>query len=376
MKKLLVVLLALTCLSALSFADGVTVGMDFARSQFSVAGQVTPAGGTAGDIVQGALDPTADFPSNQQRIDVQLAWSSDHAAMNLTGYIGHTNAQPLEFVNAYGTLKLVPDMFKLIIGRVAGDGFDAFRWDSAHPIHDVDNSSVGRFAGWGIIADLAPKDSGLEVALFAKDGDAAAVVPNAVSLPIMQSLDNYGIGASYTLPNLVTIQAGSQAMGTVVAPFVDGAAKRNIFAGVKLLAVPNLSLFDSFFYRGFDLPTALTIYSDELAASYTMGPLTAIIAVLYSSDNTLGTSSVATGLQIFPEVYYNLGAITVGLYAGYQMASIQGISNNGSTIDVEPYVKLNDFGLRISFHYQSTTLVGATNATSTWEIPILIDWGF
>jgi len=376
MKKLLVVLLALTCLSALSFADGVTVGMDFARSQFSVAGQVTPAGGTAGDIVQGALDPTADFPSNQQRIDVQLAWSSDHAAINLTGYIGHTNAQPLEFVNAYGTLKLVPDMFKLIIGRVAGDGFDAFRWDSAHPIHDVDNSSVGRFAGWGIIADLAPKDSGLEVALFAKDGDAAAVVPNAVSLPIMQSLDNYGIGASYTLPNLVTIQAGSQAMGTVVAPFVDGAAKRNIFAGVKLLAVPNLSLFDSFFYRGFDLPTALTIYSDELAASYTMGPLTAIIAVLYSSDNTLGTSSVATGLQIFPEVYYNLGAITVGLYAGYQMASIQGISNNGSTIDVEPYVKLNDFGLRISFHYQSTTLVGATNATSTWEIPILIDWGF
>jgi hypothetical protein len=372
MKKLLVVLLALTCLSALSFADGVTVGMDFARSQFNIASQVG-----SGDIMQGAVDPTGDFPSNQQRIDIQLAWSSDHAAMNLTGYIGHVNVQPVEFVNAYGTLKLIPDMFKVLIGRMAGDGFDSFRWDSAHPIHDVDNNSIGRFAGWGIIADLAPKDSGLEVAVFIKDGAAGAAVPNAANLTIGQSLTNYDVAASYTLPNLLTIEAGSTTFATADNPYVSQMSDRNIFAGVKLLMVPNLTLFDTFWYKGFDVqPTALTIYSDELAASYAMGPLTIVLAVLYGSDNTLGTSSVATTLSVLPEVYYNLGALTVGLYGGYSMVSIQGVSNSGSTIDVEPYIKLNDFGLRVSFHYQMLTPVGSTTATNTWEIPVLIDWGF
>jgi len=372
MKKLLVVLLALTCLSALSFADGVTVGMDFARSQFNIASQVG-----SGAIMQGSTDPTGDFPSNQQRITVSLGWSSDFAAMKLSGYIGHVNDQPIEFVNAYGTLKLVPDMFQLMIGRIAGDGFDAFRWDSAHPIHDVDNSSVGRFAGWGIIADLAPKDSGLQVALMIKDGDAANNLPDATSLTIEQSLTNYSIGASYTLPNLLTIQAGSQATATAVAPYVPGMSSRNIFAGVKLLMVPNLSLFDSFWYKGFDVqPTALTIYSNELAASYSMGPLTLVLAFLYGSDNTLGTSNVATTLAVYPEVYYNMGMLTVGLYAGYAMDSLQGVSNSGSTIDVEPYIKLNDFGLRVSFHYQSATPLGSTTAVNTWEIPLLIDWGF
>lgn len=375
MKKLLVVLLALTCLSALSFADGVTVGMDFARSQFNIASQVG-----SGDIMQGATDPTGDFPSNQQRIDVQLAWSSDHAAMNLTGYIGAANVQPIEFVNAYGTLKLVPDMFKVLIGRIAGDGFDAFRWDSAHPIHDVDNNSIGRFAGWGIIADLAPKDSGLEVALFVKDGDAAAATPNAANLLLAQSLTNYDIAASYTLPNLLTIQAGSSTFATANNPYVSQMSDRNIFGGVKLLMVPNLSLFDSFWYKGLDKKNlsgdSLTIWSDELAAQYVMGPLTIVLAVLYGSDNTLGSSNVATALKLYPEVYYNMGMITLGLYAGYEMDSVQGVTNNGSIIDVEPYLKLNDFGLRVSFHYQSATPVGSTTATTTWEIPVLIDWGF
>jgi len=371
MKKLLVVLLALTCLSALSFADGVTVGMDFARSQFNIASQVG-----SGAIMQGSTDPTGDFPSNQQRITVSLAWSSDHAAMNIAGYIGHVNDQPIEFVNAYGTLKLVPDMFNLMIGRIAGDGFDAFRWDSAHPIHDVDNNSVGRFAGWGIIADLAPKDSGLRVALMIKDGDAANNLPDATSLTIEQSLTNYSIGASYTLPNLLTIQAGSQATATAVAPYTPQMSDRNIFAGVKLLMVPNLSLFDSFWYKGFDVqPTAVTIFSNELAGSYVMGPLTIVLAVLYASDATVPAATV-TGLGIYPEVYYNLGAFTVGLYGGYTMSSVTGVSTSGSVIDVEPYVKLNDFGLRVSFHYQSDTPLGGGTAVNTWEIPLLIDWGF
>jgi len=393
MKKLLVVLLALTCLSALAFADGVTVGMDFGRSQFVVASN---SGLSGADTMEGWTGPTGTFPTGQ-RLDAQFAWSSDHAAVNLTGYLGPTNlGNTMEFVNAYGTLKLVPDMFKMIIGRIAGDGFDAFRWDSAHPIHDVDNNSVGRFAGWGVIFDVAPKDSGFEAAMMMKTADPFST---GAVLPLAQQVTNWDVGASYTVPNLIKVQAGSQTMGTATTPYVSQMSQRNIFAGVQVLAVPNLTLFDSFYYRGFDVqPTAITAYSDELALQYVMGPLTIVFAGFYQAgltgnSLTSATANVGAGyppvvvkaLQLldkasvfilYPEIYYNMGMVTLGLYAGYENDSYNGISNNGSVIDVEPYIKLNDFGLRVSLHYQSITPSGSTQATGSWEIPIIVDWGF
>jgi hypothetical protein len=107
-----------------------------------------------------------------------------------------------------------------------------------------------------------------------------------------------------------------------------------------------------------------------------MDALTLVFAGFYQSTSNGNTT--ISDFKLYPEVYYNMGMITLGLYAGYEMDMVTNVSNNGSIIDVEPYVKLNDFGLRVSVHYQSKTTVVGGNATTvgTWEIPVIIDWGF
>ena len=364
MKKALIALLALACLSALSFADGVTVGMDFGRSQFVLASN---SGVSGADTLQGwgqAYPPSGTWPPGQ-RLDIQMAWSNDHTAVNFTGYLMNNT---MDYVNAYGTLKIVPDMAKVIIGRFQGDGFDAFRMDSNHPIHDVDNSSVGRFSGWGVIADVAPKDSGFEAALaLLTDNPANITTPPDIA----SAASNYEFGASYTVPNLVKITAGSTTFNTLW-PATD---RRNVFGRVQLLMVPNLTLWDDFWYKGLDVSPSVTQYSDELAAQYVMDKLTIVFAGFYQSDASITNSTVSV-IKVYPEVYYNLGMFTVGLYLGYEMDMIQNVTNNGSRIDVEPYIKLNDFGLRVSLHYTSVTPVGTTTATGAWEIPVIVDWGF
>ena len=120
--------------------------------------------------MQGWVGPTGQFPTGQ-RLDMQFAWSNDHTAINITDYVTNGGNRRSQIVNAYGTLKFVPDMFTVYIGEFNGDGWDHFRLDSAHPIHDVNNNNVGRFSGWGAILDVAPKDTGFEAAVFAKLGD-------------------------------------------------------------------------------------------------------------------------------------------------------------------------------------------------------------
>jgi len=390
MKKAVVLGMILLAIGGMAFADGVTVGMDFGRTQFNLASALSGNGLTSDQtaVRQGWIGPTEQFPTGQ-RLDIQLAWSNDHTGVNFTGYLGNAT---MSWVNAYGTLKLIPDMFTVQIGEQSGDGWDHFRWDSAHPIHDVDNHSVGRFSGWGAILDLMPKDTGFEAALYLHTGDPTAngsysyfgATGGAVQ-QLANMASNYGFAASYMVPNLLKVQAGSQAFGLYPTP------QRNIFAGVQLLAIPNLTAFDSFWYAGFDQATSVTIYSDELALSYDMKPLTLILAAFFGQNDFGGFSLSPAALPgvatpdysrgqnggsdytvwaVQPEVIYNMGMLSLGLYASIMSTSI---SNFGISYIVEPYVKLNDFGLRISFLYAGST---ATNATSSWEIPVLIDWGF
>jgi hypothetical protein len=367
MKKAVVLGMILLALGCMAYADGVTVGLDFGRTQFNLASNTGVANAST---YQGWVGPTLQFPTGQ-RIDFQFAWSNDHTGFNITYYMMNSNLTPTAkdafgnlygIVNAYGTLKFIPDMFTAYIGEFNGDGWDHFRWDSAHPIHDTDNSSIGRFSGWGAILDLMPKDTGFEAALFMKTADPTIAFQAADT--IMSVVNQYGFAASYTIPNLVKVQAGSTIFGTPPTP-VDN---RNIFAGVQLLMIPNLTAFDSFWYAGFDKATAQTIYSDELAFSYDMKPLTIIFAGYFGGSNATGTSINTWSLA--PEVIYNLGAFSLGLYANIASSTA---ASAPITYQVEPYVKLNDFGVRISVMYAGSTLSGAV---SSWEIPVLIDWGF
>ena len=381
MKKAVVLGMILLALGCMAYADGVTVGLDFGRTHMDVASN---NGQSGSDIMQGWAGQTGQFPLGQ-RIDFQFAWSNDHTGFNVTYYQMNGLFTPTQadkagnlygIVNAYGTLKFIPDMFTAYIGVFRGDGWDHFRLDSAHPIHDMDNNSVGRFAGWGAILDIAPKGSGFEAAMFARLQDPEVIGTQTIS----EATSQYDFAAQYTVPNTVTIGAGSTTFAA--AP----SSERNVFVQGQLLMIPNLTIFDNFYYAGFDArPSKMTIYSDELAFSYDMKPLTIIFAGFFGGNSLgggpdYGTSLTSlyvangkknyTGWSLNPEVIYNMGALSLGLYA-----SINGVSVSGSGIGytVEPYVKLNDFGTRISFLYAGSTLSGTK---ATWEIPVEIDWGF
>jgi hypothetical protein len=387
MKKAVVLGMILLALGTFAFADGgVTVGLDFGRTQFVLASGSSVSGSQV--LGQVWVDPTGTFPTGQRQ-DFQFAWSNQYMGVNSTFYIGNGYGTPAAtypnlYVQAlYGTLKLIPDMFSVVIGEFQADGWDHFRLDSPHPIYDVNNNNVGRFVAWGAILDLMPKDSGFEAGVYLKTPDPTQ------STEISGALSNDAVILAYTVPNLVKVMAGTNTFATYNG--VGGSSERNILASVQLLMVANLTAFDEFYFAGFDQTPSVTIYSDELAFQYVMKPLTIIFAGFFGG-NSAGAGTVTSrfpgygspdyarfwGLgadytvwALDPEFIYDTGmGFSLGLYASIWAVST---SNAGVNYIVEPYVKLNNFGLRIAFEYAGNSQSGAV---STWAIPILIDWGF
>jgi len=373
MKKFLVVLLALACLSALAYADGSTVAFGWGRVQFNVVSGDSSSGS---QMMSGWENPSGDTWPPMPRENLDLAWSGKTTSFALTAYMGPTNgglpgganaAAYMQFMAINGTLNLIPDMLSVKIGEFNADGWDAFRKTSPHPIRDVNNNNVGRFSGWGVIVDAAPKDSGFEAAVYYQTGD-----PSNGGLPFgtgsvatfNSTVGNTEAGASYTLPNLLKVTAG-----TVVGNLYNAGGTgydRNIFGRVEVLMVPNLTLWADARYDGFDLATAVSNINAELAAGYSMDALGVAFAATFQSLS--GPSTTAWG--VVPEVWYNLGIVTAGLYVNVGGSSV---ANSGISYQFEPYVKVNDFNLRVSFHYIGST---ASGAISRWEVPIVIDWGF
>ncbi len=400
MKKAVVLGMILLALGCMAYADGVTVGLDFGRTQFNIASGSSASGSP---INQGWVGPSGTFPTGQ-RLDMQFAWSNDKVGINITDYVTNGGSAADTIVNAYGTLKFVPDLFTVYIGEFNGDGWDHFRLDTAHPIHDTNNNNVGRFGGWGAILDIMPKDTGFELAMFARLRDPSSPGYTFADQTIQEALSQYDVAASYTVPNTVKVQVGSTTFAN--APYKTEAAddvaavialllknpaatpaeiaaavlpaqfsERNIFGSVQILMVPNLTAWDNVYYAGFDQSAnKVTIVSNLLGLSYDMKPLTLILAGYFGKNAVMGAPDYSgadyTAWALQPEVIYNMGAMSLGLYA-----SVAGVSTSGSGIGyvVEPYVKLNDFGVRVSFLYAGNSKSGAI---STWEIPVLIDWGF
>lgn len=352
MKKAVVLGMILLALGTLAYADA-SVSFGFGRTEFVVASG-SDVSGT--DIMTGW---GTDWPY-APRENLGLAWSGDHTAFSLTGYLDGT---VLSWVGIQGTLKLMPDMFSVMIGRFDNDGWDAFRKTSPHPLRDVNNGNVGRFGGWGIILDVAPKDSGFEAGVMLKTGDPTPDGPDAGTDPdgspatIMETLTNTNVGFSYTVPNTLKVTAGSTTA-------VVYRASRNIFGRVELLMVPNLTAWADVKYDGFDQDPKVSNINAELAGAYDMKPITIVLATTFGSNDKVSSFSVV------PEVYYNMGAFTLGLFAKVGMTDLSDTSLLDYT--VEPYVSLNDFNTRISFEYAHDSVLDV----STWRIPIYINWGF
>ncbi|MBN1524742.1 MAG: hypothetical protein JW904_09675 [Spirochaetales bacterium] len=262
-----------------------------------------------------------------------------------------------DITNMYGVLKLMPSLLTAYIGKWAGDGLDMFRKTSPHPIYDVNNGNVGRMGGMGVWIVLAPADTGFEAAVNWRTNGFAPTET------IQDNMTLTGLAAAYTVPDMLKFTLGSTASGD------DPTAEvRNIFGRVELLMVPDLVLWADVKYTGLETATDTGIDS-VLAAGYKMDAL----SIAFAATLGMNLDTEVTTWNAAPEVYYDLGAVTVGLYA-----SVAGSSeaDTGLAITAEPYVKIDDFDLRISFKLTMNGDLNTTTDDYDWAVPILINFGF
>jgi len=386
MKKAVVFGVILLTLGSLAFAD--TGFSMWGRTQYVVAMQKG-----SGDVQSGWKGFVSTWPP-APRENLNWWFTSDMLEMHFTayldGYFGQTKTQTTVSVGSVsvgpldtaqdvggfkiqgvdGVLKLVPDMFTLHIGEYNADGWDTFRKTSPNPIRDVNNNNVGRFTGFGIIGDLAPKGTGFEAAVMWRTADPTS---GSAITTFADQANNTDFGASYTVPDMVKVTAGSTVDLSDLTNF-----SRNLFARVELLSVKNLVLWADVRYQGWAAATSESDIFTELASSYTSGDLTVALAAQFNSvsqayalrENPQISADAYTSWLAQVEVYYNTGAVTPGLWAKVAGNSV---TDYGISYYFEPYVKINDFNLRVSFLYN-----GSSNSAvdSTWEIPVLVDFSF
>jgi hypothetical protein len=369
MKKAILIMAALVVIGSLAFAD-FTTGM-WGRTQFDIVG----GSNWHSDILTGWDGATAGglWPP-KPRENLNWGFSSDKMAFNFTAYFDSTE---MTMTNMYGTLKVAPDMATILIGEFKGDGWDTFRKTSPHPIHDLNNGNVGRFSGYGVIADIAPKGTGFETAVMIRTDVTTGNVGAASTTPQFKTTDvllNTDIAAAYTVPNMIKVTLGSTVDGKL-APTAETPV-RDIFGRIEALMVPNLTAWLDVKYTGLEKINGVDpdqVINTELAGAYNMDALSIVLAAALGVDAPkTGDSTIAW--EVRPEVYYNLGAITAGLYL-----DVIGSSVKDSTIafTAEPYVKINDFNTRIALSITSSTTNDVVkDAELTWSIPVLIDFGF
>jgi hypothetical protein len=270
-------------------------------------------------------------------------------------------------VNCYGTLKFIPDLLTVLVGRFDGDGWDNFRKISPNPNSDVHNNDIGRFNGWGIIVSVAPADTGFEAALYwktpapANAGSGYSGIPFFHQYDMTEQISNISAVASYKLPDLIKFT-----LGYVVLP---GAARsgpgyfqdNNIMARVELLMVENLTLFVDGRIWGLAGDDNMQM-KYVLGAGYKMDAL-GIYLGAYLGIPPTGSDYVSFGANL--EVTYDLGDITLGLIGKVD-------ENNsdleGMKITVAPYVNLDDFGTRIAVEIISDDQAGL--GSLYWAVPI------
>lgn len=351
MKKVIILLILLVAFGNLLFAD-ISFGA-WGRTEFYLA-QATE---NNTDIQQqwGPAWGSGGFG----RMGVDFKFTSDYVdyTMNLRFGSGAFDSVPVMYVTA----KLMPGMVSLLMGKFSGDGWDTFRKTSPHPYNDKNNGDVGRFNGSGIIVSVAPEGTGFEAGLMwamPDDYNDGTVDANPFTSLLQDNAEMVDVAASYTVPDMVKITAGSTYTGV-----------RNIFGRVELLMIPDLTLWADVKYQGLENATAKTINS-VIAAGYSMDALTIAFASSFGTDMDAKTMTWAA----YPEVYYNLGDFTLGIFLG--VSGTDDISGDGITLNAQPYVLINNFNLRIWVDFTYYTVDDATNGAYAWAIPFSITYGF
>jgi len=359
MKKALVVLLALTCLSAMAFADDVawTFGVTV-----KTGAQITLNADTAATITPYDAD---DSVASRVRFDAEAALGDFSAHVRVGGDLAGkvsssyilTGAEvpgdaltslgtflPAWWVNMFFAEKMVQLQFGVL----------------DHSVTDTVNK------GWGGL-----NVSGGQVVVSPISGLSVGLAIPAVSAESNDQLNGalaaMRIGFAYTMTDLVTLRA----------TYVNGPGDKtsDLFAGVAILMVPSLTAqfeVQALDFGG-DVTTTKTGFIELFQnLVYAIGPLSPGL----EADESLPNDSAAEmAIMIKPKVdYMVMEGLNIGGSFAYTMNA--GFVKDATVMVIDPYVKFTfnaKAALKIDAAYTiNTDVPGAQD----WTCPININFMF
>jgi hypothetical protein len=354
MKKALVVLLALTCLSAMAFADDVawTFG-----AMVKTGATITLNDSNSGPATIVPYDAD-DSVASRIRLDAEATLGDFSAHIRVGGDSAGNTADPGKtgfptvFLNAWWVNSYFMDkMIQLQFGNLD------------HSVTDTVNKGWGGISVLGAQVVLAPI-SGLSLGLAIP----AAPSANTAYRTLNGALAGTKIGFAYTMTDLVTLKA----------TYMNGGMKNNdsFAAGVAILAVPNLTaqlevLATNFGDKGVNSASATAPDGTEIFefVSYVMGPLTPSLEMYQDLYNQ---TSLKMSLYFKPGIDYMIMTGTnVGATVKYMMNT--GTKVNGLSID--PYVAFT-FNAKAALKIDAAFTIPDLKTTATWTTPINVNFKF
>jgi len=352
MKKAVLVLTAIVVFSTLAFAmPNMGVGL-WGRTQFIIAGNLSD-----GTMAQGWGNVLANDGWNPS-YGLEFWFTSDTLDFNFK-YKVHADWDGWQ--NLFTTVKIIPDLLTVRIGKITGDGFDMYR---RVDVTD-DGNGTGRMAGQGFFVTVAPKDTNFSATVFYQTPlfsvwQARTPMENAQLTEFV---------AAYTVPDMVKITAGTQTSGADAGP--GGNLVRDLFGRVELLMVKGLSCFLDASYNGLE-PEAdnnATNLNVMLDAYYTMDTLTFWLVPKLAMSTVKTPASSVMGYNVRAGININLGDFTPALELKVSQADL---SASAMGIDITPSIQFSKFNTNLSVPVNYAMPSGNIN----WKVSIYTDVSF
>jgi hypothetical protein len=373
MKKAILLIAALLLVGTMLFADA-SFGI-WGRTRFNIAM------GNQSTAIDDTWQSWRLWGNDGPQMQFNYSWSNDKLGYTFkivtnggglgTGYdLWGSNG----ICKAYGTLKLLPALFTLHVGYM--QDFDTFRYESGMQMWNTNSDNIGRFNGWGIIAVLAPKDTGFVLA-----AQFASELGNQNFIDI--NLNNISVAAQFQLPDIFKIDAGlvrsgGKGGGAEFYPNVSGErGAYHVFARVHLLAVQGMTLNITHNMWGLFENQAGWPYTEmRESLSFRMGIGAFAIAAAGDLLIRMPKAGGDTIMDLFAalEPSYNLGPITVGCGLGIGMNTTVGYDM--PKFEIQPYVIITDFSTRIFFDMQIDNDYIAATEDYTWGLSADMTWSF
>jgi len=357
MKKLLVVLLALTAVGIAAFADDAPV---WTFGAVWNTGALVTIGSKS--LVP---DSTIQLYDNNEPAQTRARFIGQvdlggYGAKWYTAMAGDDPALGLSFTNWWVYANLFDKMVQLNVGAV-DNGFSG-----------TVNKGYGGTSPQGIQIVVMPVD-GLKIgmAVPVNESNGAGVAQDVILKDTFKTLQ---FGAFYTMPNMASF-AFTYVMGkygkTVIANDTAPTSKSaELAAGVNVLAIPNLT-------AQFELD--LTAMGDKAAGkdelfqnfAYVMGPLTPGLT-LY--EDLYAASGSKMTFKINPNVDYAvMTGSNVGLSLTYTANKDGQTGGKINQLEVDPYVKFT-FNSKAAVKIDGDYTIPDLTSTSDWKMPININF--